>query len=130
VAPPDSGPSDKKHEGVRQSGADAVSLSVRYLKQETLTVVKGLKGYLLYGIAGSLLVTIGVVLLLVSFLRLLQTEAAPTFTGNTSWLPYLIVLVTGLLIIGLCVWLIVNGARRRSARRDSDAATAKEGEAP
>lgn len=114
MAPPDSGPSESKHDGIKQSTSDAVSLVVRYLKQETLTVVKALRGYVLFGILGSLVLTVGVVLLLVAFLRLLQTETAPTLSGNLSWLPYVIVCVAAILVIGLCVWLIMKGARRRS----------------
>jgi len=124
VAPPaDSGRSDDKKEGIRQSGADAISLSIRYLKQETLTALKSLGGYLGWGLLGSFVLCIGVVLLLVAFLRLLQTETAPTFSGNLSWLPYLIVLVTAVLIIGLCVLMIMKGARKRSAARDRAEAT-------
>ena len=128
MAPPDSGTSESKHDGIRRSGADALSLAVQYLKQETLTVVKGLKGYLIFGIAGSLVLTVGVVLLLVAFLRLLQTETAPTLSGNLSWLPYVIVCVTAILVIGLCVWLIVKGARRRSSAGPDAGADAKEGD--
>jgi hypothetical protein len=101
--------------GVRQSGNDAVQLTIDYLKQETLEPLKGLGNFVLFGVAGSLLLSIGLVLLLVALLRLLQTETGTTFAGNLSWLPYLIVTAAAILVIALAAWRITKGynARRR-----------------
>jgi cell shape-determining protein MreD len=68
--------------------------------------------FLLYGIAGSLAIAIGSVVLLVALLRLLQTETG-AFHGNLSWVPYLIVLVLALAIIALSLWRVSAGAARR-----------------
>lgn len=106
---PDAGGRD----GIRQSGTDAVQLVLEYVKQETLTPLKGLGRYLLFGIAGSLALCVGLVLLLVAFLRSLQTETASTFSGNLSWLPYVIVGAAGTLVIGLCAWRISKGGAAR-----------------
>lgn len=110
------GKSSTARGGVRQSGTEALQLVVEYVKQETLTPLKGLGRYLLFGIAGSLALCAGVVLLLVALLRALQTETATTFGGNLSWLPYVIVCVAAVLVIGLAAWRITKGpaARRRS----------------
>ena len=43
------------------------------------------------GLAGSLALVVGVVLLLLSMLRALQTETGAAFAGSRSWIPYLIV---------------------------------------
>ena len=59
--------------GIRQSGGDAVQLAIAYLKQETLGPLSGLGRFLLYGIAGSLAIAVGTVILLVAVLRVLQT---------------------------------------------------------
>ena len=68
-------------------------LVVGYLRQETLTPLAKLRRYLAFGIAGSLLIGLGVVFLAVGVLRLLQTETGDTFSGDWSWAPYLIVVV-------------------------------------
>lgn len=104
-----------EHDGIRKSGTDAVQLVIEYVKQETLTPLKGLGRYLLFGIVGSIALCIGLVLLLVAFLRALQTETASTFSGNLSWLPYVIVCGAGLLVIGLCIWRISKGSAARRA---------------
>ncbi|HUZ10455.1 MAG TPA: hypothetical protein VMU76_09835 [Acidimicrobiales bacterium] len=98
--------------GVRESGADAVQMVIAYFKQETLEPLSGLGRFLLYGIAGSLAIAIGTVILLVAVLRLLQTETG-AFHGNLSWVPYVIVLVLAAVIIALSLWRVTAGAARR-----------------
>lgn len=74
-----------------------------YAKQETLEPLKGIGRFLAFGLAGSFLLGIGVLLLAVAGLRALQTETGTTFHGNWSWAPYGIVLVVVALIIGLAL---------------------------
>lgn len=104
-------------DGLRQSGGETVQLVIDYVKQETLDPLKGLGRFLAYGVLGSLALCVGVVLLLVAVLRLLQTETGTAFTGHLSWLPYLIVAVLAVAVIGLAVWRVARGpaARRRPA---------------
>ena len=116
MAPFGIGKSSTSRGGVRQSGTEALQLVLEYVKQETLTPLKGLGRYLLFGIAGSLALCAGLILLLIALLRALQTETATTFGGNLSWLPYVIVCFAAILVIGLAAWRITKGpaARRRS----------------
>jgi hypothetical protein len=102
-------------------------LVIDYLKQETLTPLKGLGRYLLFGILGSVFLCIGVVLLLVGLLRLLQAETGSTFTGHLDWLPYVIVCGAAVLVIGLCAWRITKGAAARRLPADGKARAATEG---
>ena len=71
-----------------------------YAKQETLGPLKGAGRWLGYGVAGALLLGLGLALVLLGLLRLLQAEWDRAASGSLSWLPYLIVLV-------VCVVLIV-----------------------
>src|SRR6266852_1681020 len=73
-------------------------LVVAYVRQETVTPLKSLGRYILFGVAGALLIGVGVLLLGVGVLRLLQTETGTTFRGDWSWAPYGIVFVV--LLIG------------------------------
>lgn len=86
-------------------------LVVAYFKQETLEPFKALGRFLAYGIGGALLTAAGVVVLLVGVLRLLQAETGTTFQGHLSALPYVITLITGLLIAGLAVRAVVSGGK-------------------
>lgn len=81
-----------------------------YAKQEVVEPVKGLGRFLAFGVAGSLLLGVGAVLLSLAGLRALQTETGGTFDGNLSWAPYLIVLAG-------CAVLIVL-AMSRTKRKD------------
>ena len=83
--------------------SELVDLTKAYAKQETVDPIKGLGRYLAYGLAGSVLLGVGVILLVLAGLRVLQTETGTTFTGNWSWVPYIIVLVFALATIGLAI---------------------------
>jgi hypothetical protein len=83
-----------------------------YAKQETIDPIKGLGRYVGYGVAGSIVLGTGVLLLLLSGLRALQTETDTTFTGNWSWAPYLITLVVGTVLILLAVSRITQKKRK------------------
>jgi hypothetical protein len=79
------------------------SLTKDYARQETIDPLKGVGRYLAYGFAGAVIGGTGVALLLLSLLRALQTETGSSFTGNLSWVPYVIVLGVGGLLIALAV---------------------------
>lgn len=82
-------------------------LIVAYLKQETVVPLKKLGMYLVWGLAGSFLLGFGVVFLLLAELRLLQDETGSTFTGNWSWVPYILVVIT--MVVGaLASWFARN----------------------
>jgi len=102
---------------VRKQGTDALQLVIDYIKQETLSPLKGLGRYLLFGIVGSLTLCAGLVLLLIALLRALQTRVRTTFGGDLDWLPYVIVCAAAVLCISLAAWRITKGAGRR--RRDA-----------
>lgn len=72
-----------------------------YARQETVGPLRGIGRFVAFGLAGSLLLGIGLVLLAVGALRALQTETGTTFEGNWSWAPYLIVLAGCAAILGL-----------------------------
>ena len=66
---------------------------IAYVKQETIDPIKGLGRYVAFGLAGSVLLGIGLIVLFLGLLRLLQTETGSAFTGNLSFLPYVITLI-------------------------------------
>jgi hypothetical protein len=78
-------------------------LTKDYARQETVEPLKGVGRYLGYGAIGALLVGIGVLLLMLSGLRALQTETGDALDGTLSWLPYLIVLVVASALVGWAV---------------------------
>ncbi len=96
-----------------QMVAELWELVVAYFKQETVVPLQKLGRYLGLGVAGSLLLGLGVVFLGMSGLRALQTETGDTFTGDWSWVPYLIVFVG--LIVGAAISWKARGALRKES---------------
>jgi hypothetical protein len=111
AAPPASpAPADHRAPPLPQLITELRDLVVDYVKQQTLVPLQQLGRYIGFGLAGSLLLGFGVVFLALSALRALQEETGDTFTGDWSWVPYLIVIVA-LMLGGALVWL-ARGARR------------------
>ncbi len=109
--------------GLRDEGQEAVQLIVDYIKQETLDPVKGLGRYILFGVAGSVALSIGLAVLAVGFLRLLQGETGSTFTGNLSWIPYVICAVLVVFIAFLAVKAVSRGQTPNGKPDGGDPAT-------
>src|SRR4051794_40562081 len=78
-------------------------LGLAYFKQETVEPARNLARFVLFGLAGSLVLGFGLVLLMLCGLRALQTETGAHFQGNNSWIPYVIVLIASVILIGAAV---------------------------
>ena len=131
MAPRSDDASNGSH-GLRHAGDDAFQLTVDYLKQETIQPLRGLGRYLYMGIAGSFFAAGGVLFILIGVLRLLQTETGRTLKGDLSWVPYAVVIILGLGVIGVAVWRITAGPGRQRlpetvARRDARSHDTQEG---
>jgi hypothetical protein len=100
---------------------DTTALLRDYLLQETVDPIRTLGRYVVAGTLGSFFVGMGALMLLVALLRLLQGETS-AFSGNLSWIPYIIVSVVAIAVIALTVLRIVTGpARRRRPRPTKEA---------
>lgn len=112
---------DRKHSMARRKDDDESlpgqaqelwQLVVGYAKQETIEPVKGLGRFVGWGMAAALSGSLGVVFLLLSGLRALQSETGSTFRGWRTVLPYLVVLVVGGAVAGGAVKALGRGPRR------------------
>jgi hypothetical protein len=100
---------------------DAARLTIDYVKQETVDPLKSLKRALTFGLGGALFMGTGLVLMLLGVLRGIQTlfGAGPgkngSFSGNLTFLPYLIG-------FGVCLLILVLMAVsfRRQSRSGSN----------
>jgi hypothetical protein len=106
--------------GLRSTGSETLQLVIDYIKQETLDPLKGLGRFMLFGVAGSVALAIGLIILSVAFLRLLQTETGSTFTGNWSWAPYLICMVAVVAVAGAAVKAVSRGQGRSAAKPEKE----------
>jgi predicted cobalt transporter CbtA len=84
-----------------------------YAKQETIEPIKGLGRFAAFGVVGSLLLGIGVILLAVALLRALQTETGDTFDGRWSWAPYGLTLLACAVVAGAAGFAATRRRRTR-----------------
>src|SRR3954447_12913917 len=91
-------------------------LVLAYFRQETVEPVRDLGRFVAFGVAGSLVLGVGVGLLLLATLRFFQTETGSTFTGHLSWVPYLIMLIVALVLAGAA--MAGGNAPRRRGKED------------
>lgn len=107
-------------------GGDTTRLIVDYVKQETLDPLKGLGRFVVFGVAGSVALAIGLVIAAVGLLRLLQGETGGAFHGNWSWVPYLICAVAVVLVAVAAVAAIQRGQATRPTDRPGQRPEKKE----
>ncbi len=84
-----------------------------YVKQETLGPAKKLARYFIFGLFGSIALSVGLVFLIIGALRLLETQTGTTFSGHLAWIPYLIVVAFSIIV---AVFSLVAAKRRASAK--------------
>jgi len=106
---PDSSSTTK---GLPSLAVEFKDLVVTYAKQETVEPIKGLGRFIAAGVAGSLVMATGLVLLVLALLRALQSETGDAFDGNLSFVPYLLTLVVCAIVLVMSV-RAVGAAKRR-----------------
>ncbi len=99
--------------GTKSPFEDLKTTLIAYVKQETLDPAKKLGRYLAFGLAGTILMSLGLLLLALAILRLLQGETGSTFKGHLSWIPYFAVFFFLLVIGGLT---LKSAFRKASAK--------------
>lgn len=100
--------------GVPALVSDLWDLVVTYVKQETIVPLKDLGRFVAAGVAGSVLLSIGLLFWVLAVLRALQTETGDLFEDTFSFAPYLLTLVVAAVVALLAVRSI--GKHKRKAR--------------
>jgi hypothetical protein len=111
VSDPAPSPADSRNPPLPQLVTELWELIVAYFKQETVVPLKQLGRWIAFGILGALLLGAGVLLLAMAGLRAMQDETGSAFTGNLSWIPYMIMFVA--LVVGGAITWKARGVRRR-----------------
>jgi ABC-type Fe3+ transport system permease subunit len=106
---------------VAKAGTKATTDTVRelwsllrsYARQETVDPLKSLGRSLGWGLLGAVLMSASLMFGALAVLRVLQSETT-VFNDRLSWLPYLIVAVLMVAVIGLSLFGISRSAQRRN----------------
>jgi len=107
-------PLPKRTSDPKEAFTEALDLVKAYARQETVAPLKNLKRFVGYGMAGGLLIALGIFFLALSGLRYMQTHRffGQHITGNWSWVPCLIVCFFGFVIAVLFALRITKGDDR------------------
>jgi hypothetical protein len=106
-------PDRSSQKGLPTLAAELKDLVVGYAKQETVDPLKSLGRFVALGVGGSVLLSFGLFMLVLSGLRALQTETGDRFAGDWSFAPYAITFLGCVLVMVLSLRAI--GAARRRA---------------
>ncbi len=102
--------------GLPTLAVELKDLVVTYAKQETIEPIKGLGRFIALGVAGSVVLSNGLVLLVLALLRALQTETGDVFDGNLSFAPYVVTLFVCTVVLGMAARAVGAPRRRRTVR--------------
>ena len=104
---------NERQKPLAQQGTELKDLVLAYFKQETTDELKGLAGYVAFGLVAWLLIGVGVLCVAIGLLRLLESSTGDLFDGNWSWAPYFIVVI----VLGVASFITWKVTTRRRERR-------------
>ena len=81
------------------SFSEVVDLVRAYIRQQTVAPLRGVGRWVAFGLLGGTLLVIGLVFLALGLLRGLQT--VEILEGVWSFVPYFLVLIAGIIVMGL-----------------------------
>ena len=82
------GVKDSNDKGTGEVVKDLWQLVRDYAKQETIDPFKAIGRFLAFGMAGAVVLSLGVLFAVLAILRSLQTETDEHLTGSLTWVPY------------------------------------------
>lgn len=85
---------------------DVIDLVKTYARQETVGPLKGIGRKIAAGVAGALLIGIGLFFLALGALRFLQSKVSWATSGAFTWAAYLIVLIFCVVVSATALWRI------------------------
>lgn len=97
--------------GLPELGRELVDMTVAYAKQETVQPLRQLGGFVVKGLAGAAIASVGLVFFLLGILRVVQVEGGTRLDGRLSFVPYLVTLVVAA-GAGFLAARKITGARR------------------
>ena len=113
---PAAGGTPGEQQGVKEVISDLWLLCRNYAKQETIDPLLMLKRFLGLGLAGAILLSMGLGFGALAIIRMLQTETGDHLTGSWNWVPYL----AGLLFTAVAAALSVYAIKRPFRGQPSD----------
>lgn len=102
---------DSQDKGTGEVVKDLWQLVRDYAKQETIDPFKAIGRFLAFGMAGAVVLSLGVLFAVLAILRGLQTETDDHLTGSLTWVPYVVAFVLSAVIVAVAVRAITKPNR-------------------
>lgn len=112
-----SGAKQGEEKGVGEVVGDLWQLLRDYAKQETIDPLRSVGRFLGFGLAGAVLLALGILFIALAVLRALQTETGSALTGVLDFVPYLVAFVIAAIVILVAVMAIKKPVRAEEGRR-------------
>ena len=90
---------------------DFKDLLVAYVRQETIDPLKTLVRFLLWGVVGAILLSLGGFLVALGIVRAVQTETGVHLRGDWSWVPYFGGLIFAVVVVAFAATRITKVTR-------------------
>ncbi len=100
--------------GISEIGTDLWMLVRDYAKQETIDPLKSIGRFLAYGVAGALLLGMGIFFATLAILRGLQTNEH--LQGSFTWVPYLLAFIMCAVVAAVAARTITKATKSAKAR--------------
>lgn len=110
------GPNEPEDKGMGEVVNDLWQLVRDYAKQETIDPLKSIGRFLGFGVAGALLLGLGILFAALAVLRALQTETGDHLTGSWTWVPYAVSFVITAVAAALAARAIAKPVREDRSR--------------
>jgi hypothetical protein len=92
---------------------ELAGLVIAYVTQQTIVPIRSIGRYLIYGLAGALMMSVGGGLLGLTVVRLIQAETGRHLTGSWTWASY----AGGVLVTGIGAGLAFSRISKGSVRK-------------
>ncbi|MFN3217491.1 MAG: hypothetical protein ACE367_13435 [Acidimicrobiales bacterium] len=101
-------PEPKNEKSPIDTANELKAMLTQYARQETVGPLQLLGKWVAFGVAGALLVAVGLAYLAFGVLRVLQSETSAFESGRTSYLPYLIAFALLMVFVGIAAWAMTR----------------------
>lgn len=101
-------PEPKNDKSPIDTANELKAMLTQYARQETVGPIQLLAKWVAFGVAGALLIAVGLAYLSFGVLRVLQSETDAFDSGRTSFLPYLIAFAMLMVFVGIAAWAMTR----------------------
>jgi hypothetical protein len=106
-------PKDSGNKSISTLVNELAGLLVAYVRQQTVVPLQSLGRYVIFGLLGAIMISLGGGLLALAAVRMLEAETGNHLRGSLTWVPYF----AGFIVAGVGAALAFSRIGKGSARK-------------